>query len=65
LTFCPGFKPEIVAVAEFLFVEVRGLAAITAFAGTFAAAAFAASATFAATAAAATAFVASVAFDAA
>ena len=47
LTFCPGFKPEIVAFAEFLLV-VPGLAEITAFDGTFAAAALAAVATFAA-----------------
>jgi hypothetical protein len=58
LTFWPGFNPVTVAVAEFLFVDVEGLVAITAFDGTFAAVAFAAAATFVATAAAATALVA-------
>ena len=61
LTFCPGFKPEIVAFAEFLLVVVLGVVAITALAGTFAAAAFAAAA-FAAVAAA-VACVAVAAFD--
>jgi hypothetical protein len=62
LTFWPGFNPVTVAVALFLFVEVLGLVAITAFEGTRAAAAFAAVATFAATAAAATALVAAAVF---
>jgi hypothetical protein len=58
LTFWPGFNPVTVAVALFLFVDVLGLVAMTAFEGTLAAAAFAASATFVATVAAATALVA-------
>jgi hypothetical protein len=57
LTFWPGFNPVTVAVAEFFFV-VEGFLDITAFDGTFAAAALAAAATFAATTAAAAAFVA-------
>jgi hypothetical protein len=62
LTFWPGFNPVTVAFALFLFVDVLGLVEITAFDGTFAAAAFAAVATFAATDAAATAFVAAAVF---
>jgi hypothetical protein len=62
LTFWPGFNPVTVAVALFLFVDVLGLAAITAFDGTRAAAAFAADATLVATVAAATAFVATSVF---
>jgi hypothetical protein len=62
LTFWPGFNPVTVAVALFLFVDVLGLVAITAFDGTRAAAAFAAVATLVATVAAATAFVASSVF---
>jgi hypothetical protein len=45
LTFWPGFNPVTVAFAEFLVVDVAGFL-ITAFDGTFAAAAFAAVATF-------------------
>ena len=61
-TFCPGFNPVTVAVAEFLEVDVLDFGIIVAFAGTFAAAYFAAVATLAATVAAATAFVASAVF---
>jgi hypothetical protein len=64
LTFWPGFNPVTVAFALFLFVDVLGFVAITALAGTFAAAAFAASATFTATVAAVTAFVAAAVFAA-
>jgi hypothetical protein len=60
LTFWPGFNPVTVAVALFLFVDVLGLVAITAFEGTRAAASFAAVATFAATVAAAAALAAAV-----
>jgi hypothetical protein len=62
LTFWPGFNPVTVAFALFLFVDVLGLVEITAFDGTFAAAAFAAVATFAATDAEATAFIAAAVF---
>ena len=65
MTFWPGFNPVTVAVAEFFFVDVDGLVAITALDGTFAAAAFAAVATFVATVAAATALVAAAVFVAA
>jgi hypothetical protein len=41
LTFWPGFNPVTVAFAEFLFFELLGFGTITAFDGTFAAAAFA------------------------
>ena len=58
LIFCPGFKPEIVAFAEFLLVVVLGFAEMTAFDGTFAAAALAAAATLAAKLASAAALVA-------
>jgi hypothetical protein len=58
LTFWPGFNPVTVAVALFLFVDVLGLVAMTAFDGTRAAAALAAVATFAATVASAAALVA-------
>jgi hypothetical protein len=58
LTFCPGFKPVIVAFAEFGFVGVLGFGAMTALVGTFAAAATAAVATFADKAASAAALVA-------
>ena len=57
LTFCPGFKPVTVAVAEFLRLGGLGFAA-GAVARTFAAAAFAAAATLTATSAVAMAFVA-------
>ena len=62
MTFWPGFNPVTVAVALFLFFEVLGLVAITAFDGIFAAAAIAAAATFVATVAAVTAFVAAAVF---
>jgi hypothetical protein len=64
LTFWPGFNPVTVAFAEFLVVDVAGFL-ITAFEGTFAAAAFAAVATLAATDAFATALVAAAVFVAA
>jgi hypothetical protein len=62
LTFCPGFKPEIVAFAEFLPVIELGLAEMTALDGTFAAAATAAVAIFAAKLASAAALVATAVF---
>jgi hypothetical protein len=62
LTFCPGFKPVIVAVAVFFLVELFDVAAMTALDGTFAAAATAAFATLAANFAAACALEATAVF---